>query len=411
MAGSHTASNFSAGKLRLIKDRAARFGVTLGGGMVLIALLLIFFYLLYVVLPIFRPASITPLESYTLPAQAETVALGMEARAEVGYRLTADGTVEFFNLRTLDNERQAGQILLQESVSAEAVTAFARSHQGNGDYVYAVDGGRVVIMRPNYRITYPNDVRLVTPEVSYPYGQTPLQLDPEGRTIVQLAFERDGDTLLMAGLLADQTLLVARFVGRQNMLTRSFQWTVQRGEINWRNGSQTARIEGLLLTPNLRQLFVQVAGNQQRIQVVDTRDVQNLVVQQTLNFTSQQGPITAMTLLAGHSSLMVGHQSGHISQWFEVSSDGLREYVNVRNFNAGSAVKQLIPEQYRRSFYALTESGEVSVFHTTSSRHLFQKQPGGLRLTQAVVGPRANHMLAQQGHEFHLQYLTRADLR
>ncbi|MCL4409438.1 ABC transporter permease subunit [Aliidiomarina haloalkalitolerans] len=403
MAGSQTASNFSAGKLRLIKDRAARFGVTLGGGMVLIALLLIFFYLLYVVLPIFRPASITPLESYALPSQGTTtVALGMEARAEVGYRLTAEGDIEFFNLRTLDQDRQAGQVLKSERVSAETVTAFARSHQGNGDYVYAVAGGRVLIMRPDYRITYPNDVRLVEPEIRYPYGQTPLQLDPEGRDIRKLAFERDGDTLMLAALLADDTLMVARLVGRQNMLTRAFQWSTQRGVVNWRNGAQSARIEQLLLTPNLRQLFVQSAGTQQRVHVIDTRDVQNPVLQQTIPFASQLGRISAMTLLAGHSSLMVGHQSGHISQWFEVSSDGHREYVNVRNFNAGTAVEQLIPEQYRRSFYALTAAGDVAVFHTTSSRHLFQGQPGGLQLSHAVVGPRANHMLAQQGEELHV---------
>ena len=85
------------------------------------------------------------------------------------------------------------------------------------------------------------DVRLVEPEIRYPYGQTPLQLDPEGRDIRKLAFERDGRHVNAgAALLADDTLMVARLVGRQNMLTRAFsmEYPTWRGELaQWRSVS------------------------------------------------------------------------------------------------------------------------------------------------------------------------------
>ena len=50
-------SPFASSRRRLIKDRLARVGVSAGGLMVLAALLLIFGYLLYVVVPIFKPVS------------------------------------------------------------------------------------------------------------------------------------------------------------------------------------------------------------------------------------------------------------------------------------------------------------------------------------------------------------------
>ncbi|MGL5038197.1 MAG: phosphate ABC transporter permease, partial [Aeromonas sp.] len=65
-------------KRRRIKDKLAKYGVTTGGALVLVALLLIFFYLLYVVKPIFNGASMEQNASFTLPISGNTAWLGME---------------------------------------------------------------------------------------------------------------------------------------------------------------------------------------------------------------------------------------------------------------------------------------------------------------------------------------------
>ena len=57
---------------RRIKDKLAKYGVTTGGALVLVALLLIFFYLLYVVKPIFNGASMEAISSFELPTQGKT---------------------------------------------------------------------------------------------------------------------------------------------------------------------------------------------------------------------------------------------------------------------------------------------------------------------------------------------------
>src|SRR3972149_12017422 len=86
---------------RGIKDRAARHLMALGGISVLIAIILIAFYLLYVVLPMFRPAHIELLSSYQLPgnSQDRSVYYAMEEQHEIGLRVTDQGSLYFFNTR------------------------------------------------------------------------------------------------------------------------------------------------------------------------------------------------------------------------------------------------------------------------------------------------------------------------
>lgn len=415
MAMSKTSSQFSAGRTRLIKDRAARFGVTLGGGLVLIALLLIFFYLLYVVLPIFKSASIEEGESYTIPGgTAETVMLGMEARAEVGYRVTADGRFVFFHLRTLDNDRDAdsavkrnaGEILLETSVihgtSPEVgLSAIARASQATGDYAVGYTNGSALVVRPEFQITYPNDIRSIEPSLTKPYGSEPMVVDSEGASIERLAFERDGESMMFAAVTEDKRLVVSRVTGRQNMMTRRFTWSSQQAEIPLRG-----EVGELLLTPNLRQLMVQVnGGGDQRVHIFNLQDLNNITESQIISTNGTHGAITSLALLAGESSLMIGHDSGYISQWFEVSGGGERQFQPIRSFNLGSAVADIVPEQYRRSFYAVADTGEIGVFHTTSNRELFKGKPGGVSLGQAAVGPRANHLMGISNGELHVMTL------
>lgn len=76
---------------RRIKDKLAKYGVTTGGALVLVALLLIFFYLLYVVKPIFNGASMESTASFTLPIKGKTAWLGVEEQNEIGYRFSDQG--------------------------------------------------------------------------------------------------------------------------------------------------------------------------------------------------------------------------------------------------------------------------------------------------------------------------------
>ena len=87
---------------RLIKDSMARYGVIAGGLGVIVAVVMIFFYLLYVVFPLFLPATAEPVSQYAVPdlALGKTVLLEVEEQNEVAVRFTDTGQVIFFQVAT-----------------------------------------------------------------------------------------------------------------------------------------------------------------------------------------------------------------------------------------------------------------------------------------------------------------------
>ena len=391
-----TRSSLGASNMRLFKDRAARVGVTLGGGMVLIALLLIFFYLLYVVEPIFRGVSVEGKHQFQVPASTEVVAMGMEEQSEIGFQLTAGGEITFFALQPATGTNwQPGDVLLQEQLTATAPTAFAATQPQNKRYAYALEGGLVQVVAPKFRSQFINGQRFTNPRSVLEDLEQPLVLDPQGRTVNQLAYEYSGDSALLVGVTADNMLLVNLLQASRNFLSGAVEMKSRFTEL-----PMTSPIDNVLVTPNLRQVFVR-HGN--RVTVLDVSTSGKVTERQVLSTDKRKfGDITVMKLLAGANSLMLGHSSGSITQWFEVAGDDGRRYQFIRDFKAGSAaVDQIIAEYFRRTFYTVSADGTVGVFHTTSQADLYLDKPEQVSAEQLVIDPRANTMLVRNDSGYH----------
>ena len=82
------------------KDHAVRWLIAVGGVGVIIAVVLIFFYLLWVVFPLFLPASSSMGESRPMPGweAGNPVYFSLEEQLEIGLRVTEDGNAAFFNI-------------------------------------------------------------------------------------------------------------------------------------------------------------------------------------------------------------------------------------------------------------------------------------------------------------------------
>jgi len=171
---------------RLIKDALARYGVIAGGLGVIVAIVLIFFYLLYVVYPLFISASAESVSEYAVPEQAQgnTLLLEIEEQNEVGARFTDSGQVVFFDAAN-------GKTVLTQAVAIPAgthITSFAQGSPINeGAVIYGLSDGRAVIVKHQYKVTYPNNVRVITPSLKYPLGEQPLVLDDSGAALDKIA--------------------------------------------------------------------------------------------------------------------------------------------------------------------------------------------------------------------------------
>ncbi|WP_368193459.1 ABC transporter permease subunit [Aeromonas sp. s8] len=378
---------------RRIKDKLAKYGVTTGGALVLVALLLIFFYLLYVVKPIFNGASMEPATSFTLPVAGKTAWLGMEEQNEIGFRFSDKGQVNFFALQG-DDKIKAGQSLGQAQVAGDISTATTPA-PGQKLIAYGFADGKALVVQPAFKVSYPNDVRVIEPSLKYPFGEEPVVIDPQGKALQRMVFEATKDKMATAAVTEDGRGVMTVMSGEENFISGEIEWSSE----NYTIPSLPRHVDQMLLTPNLRILFVR-QGN--RLSVYDIHNLSEISLRNVLEINATNANVNRVELLAGASSLLVGNDNGVISQWFEVAKDGKRQFTQIRDFKGDGAVDLLTPEHFRKGFISADKDGIISFFHATGETKLLTETVEGGELSALAISPRHNALLMQQGDTFKL---------
>ncbi|WP_313024067.1 ABC transporter permease subunit [Pseudomonas lopnurensis] len=374
-------------RIRALKDHLARWYVSVGGLAVLGAITLIFFYLAQVVLPMFQGAELEARAAQQpawLADAGEPLLLAIEEQNQVALRLGSDGQARFFGLRD-------GALLASRALPLPAgshIVSVGQDTPGTRRLVLGLDNGQALVVEHNYRITYPNNQKTITPELAYPFGDEPLQLDPEGRPIEQAAVSLNGKTLLVAGATGT-SLHAQRIASSENLLTGEVSLEQER-----LNLPQLAEpIRKLLVDP--RQMWLYAVSGKASADVFDLRRKQ---LNGRYKLVGDNSEITSVSPLLGGISLMVGDSKGAIGQWFMVrGADGQAELKNVRNFQLGSSpIRQILPEERRKGFLALDDGGRLGIFHSTAHRTLVTQQVAdGAAL--AALSPRATRLLVESG--------------
>ncbi len=372
-------------RIRALKDHLARWYVSIGGLAVLVAITLIFFYLAQVVLPMFQGAELESRAAQQpawLADAGEPLLLAVEEQNQVAMRLGSDGQVRFFGLSD-------GALLSSKTLPLPAgsrVVSLGQDTPSTRRLVLGLDNGQALVLEHNYKVTYPNNKKTITPELAYPFGEEPLQLDPEGRPIDQAAISLNGKTLLVAG--ATGTALHAqRIASSENLMTGEV--TLEQERLNLPQLAEPIR--QLLLDP--RHMWLYAISGKASADVFDLRRKQ---LNGRYKLVGDGSEITTISPLLAGISLMIGDSKGGIGQWFMVrSADGQAELKNVRNFKLGSSpIRQILPEERRKGFLALDDAGSIGIFHSTAHRTLLKEQVAeGAAL--AAMSPRATRLLVE----------------
>lgn len=367
-------------KRRMLKDGVSRWGITIAGFGVVAALLMIFVYLFYEVAPILKGADVTPLANYPIPvSEADTANIFIERYQELGVQYTDDGQVTFFELA--DGQTRS-QISLNLPEGAE-LTSYANGEFVNNYTAHGLSNGQVKVVRHAYDLSFPEGRRFITPKLVYPMGEAPLVLDEQGQAITLLAIEsvvRGRTGTMIAGVTADGRLLLSSSTSRENLMTGAVTVSSDTYELPPIPGEPVK----LLLDKTLRSLFVaDRAGN---IHYYDVSQPQNTRLVASVNVGS---PITAMEFLVGTVSLVVGTESGELSQWFLVR-DAQNQYdlTRVRDFTShGAAITAIAPEYNRKGFVVADAEGQIGVHYGTSSRTLYLDSYVDKPISKVAVSP------------------------
>jgi phosphate transport system permease protein len=374
-------------RIRALKDRLTRWYVLVGGLAVLAAITLIFFYLAYVVLPLFKGADLEKQAAITpawMQDAGKPLMIALEEQNMVGVRISDKGQALFFATED-GKELKRVDLPIPAGVS---VASIAEDQPGHPLVILGLSNGQALILHYSYKVTYPNNQKVITPTIDYPYGETPLNLDEQGRPLEHVSANVSDSSLIVAGSTGAQ-LHVMSLKQEENMLT---------GEVS----NEQTRIELPQMTEPVKQIFVD--PRQQWLYVINGRaqaDVFSLR-DKSLNgryklLEDANAEVSASAQLVGGISLIIGSSKGGLAQWFMArDTDGELRLEHIRDFQMGTApIVAITAEQRRKGFVALDATGHLGVFHSTAHRTLLVEPvadgPGILALS-----PRANRIFIEE---------------
>lgn len=372
-------------RIRALKDRMARWYVSIGGLAVLGCITLIFFYLAYVVAPMFGGADLEarePQQPAWLAEQGEALLLSVEEQNKVAMRLSRSGQVQFFGLKD-GVAMNAYQLALPAGAS---IVSVVEDQPGSHRIALGLSNGQVLVFKHVYKVTYPNNVKTITPQLEYPFGEAPITLDPQGRPLEHVAISENGDSLMLSGSVGAELQLL-NISREENMMTGEVTLDETRIDL-----PQIAEpIKAMIIDPRQQWLFV-INGKA----TADVFDLRSKSLNGRYTLLQGDAEVSAVNPLLAGISLMIGDSQGGIGQWFMVrDADGKSVLTHIRSFQLGDApITQIIPEERRKGFVALDSEGRLGLFHSTAHRTLLTEQvvEGG---AIGALSPRANRLLLE----------------
>jgi phosphate transport system permease protein len=227
----------------------------------------------------------------------------------------------------------------------------------------ATRDGRVVLAPVSFEVTFEGQTQVVTPAVDTPIL---LELDPQRRPLGAFAAQADeeGNTTV-AAQLADGTIAVARRSSQENMMTGEVTESVERFQ-----AQAPGRLTALVIDDGQTSLY----GGTARGEILwwPLAEGQPGEVR-----AASAGPsaITALDLLIGGRSLVVGQENGALSIWLqtrESQGEDVFRLTRVRDFpRSAAAVRQIAPSERGKGFLALGDGGKLGLYYSTSHRTLW----------------------------------------
>ncbi|ENJ1791647.1 ABC transporter permease subunit [Vibrio parahaemolyticus] len=343
-------------KKRLIKDRLVRLAVTSGGVGVLAALILIFVYLAMVIIPLFSDAEIKPNHATRITQVGMPLAISVDDYSQLAFVLTQSGEIQYLSMDAPDKPAIYTQQLATNPVS------FSQSASGLGWYGLVDDQGLAHIFKPEFNATLRENTR--PPEV--------------------VALSTD-----MNLTLTDAQDPVTQFVFSASTQTPTIVWQTRSGKVKarWQEkpvlGAAPTTIDfsfsagfdapqQMLLTPDGETLYLRDGSEL----IVLTKAAQKFTVREVIDLTQgdKKHSVRTIDLLAGAYSLLVTHNDGRVSQWFDTLQNDKRTLTHIRDFKLASELKYLLPDSHRKGFYSFYTNGTLQSHYTTSEKLVLFKR-------------------------------------
>lgn len=376
-------------RVRHWKDLSTRFFVSAAGYGVVFSLALIFVFLFIEVMPLLRNASLEQPVSYPSPgSDAANLYLASERYQEAAVRFARDGSVVFFDPRD-------GRELLSHQLDLDGaeITSFGSGEPRTGLVAYGFSDGTAAVLRHEYEVTFPSDVRLVTPKLTLPLESERLVIDPEGQPLLQVAIQQGATGIGIAAYTADGRLLLTRFTSRRSFLTGDTEFVPTSYELPAPPAAPTR----ILVDITMRNLLIGDA--QGFLHYYDIATPAQARMLDSRQVAPNGASVTAMEYLLGTVSIIVGSSDGSVAQFFLVRDENnIGRITRIREFRQHpAAITSIFPEFSRKGFIVGDASGHVGIHFGTSASTLLLKQVSDNPIANVSVSPRNNGAMWTDG--------------
>ncbi|MBI4184225.1 MAG: ABC transporter permease subunit [Proteobacteria bacterium] len=406
----------------LIVDRLADYVITIGGMMVIVAVLAIMVFLAAVVVPLFTGAEILDRASYRIDAPRERPLFAeVDEYRTIAVLVGADGRLSAFHYGTGapiaapafdfggqtataigrpikgidvafgfgDGTIRLGRLRLVSRVLAAGEMPAGLGRLDERDF----SDGRAV-----YSLVPGGQVRKV--EVEAELGQA-QQIAEAGVPILAVDYRVGGtaERPVRAFVSLDQSGVkrLSLAESRQNLLTRKVTTTVSTTEL--KGLPPDLDLVGMLISERADRVYV--AERSGRLFRFDTRDFTQPVLAEIADLMPGEAKLTALRFLIGEQSIVAGGTDGSVRVFFPVHKEGAGTTDGLALVEAhtlephGASVAGMSVSERGRTLVTLDNMGEVWLRHVTSGQTLLRLKGADASARWALVGlaPREDGIL------------------
>ncbi len=356
---------------RRIADDLAGVIVQAGGIAIIVSILAILIFIVAQAWPLVRGAAVTHSssgDSYTALALAsdpyKTHVAGIDAAGVIRVHRTGD----------------TGDEVVARSVAGAVESAFA---DADGGFLGVVDETGSIVLSPlEWRLGFRDGARTVAPEILEPIVFAIPDLRLEGP--VHAVRSADSESLALVAASSGGDVVMFRRTREVNDFTGEVATTEESSSV-----AAPADLVALALDSELHNVYGATAGG------LLYRWPAHPDLRAEPEIVDAGGEVTALALLLGGRSLVVGMRDGGLAVWFSApDATGEVALRRVREFPPHStAIRHIVPSRRDKGFVAVDDLGEVGIYHSTSERLLWRGSSGMRAIDAVAFTPKADGLI------------------
>jgi len=371
---------------RHFADRFARRLVTLGGFVILVAIFAILVVILAEIVPLFHPAQAESLESLDLPLEAPPFLSDVDEYREVGFLLGEEGSIHLFSLK----EGKALEVIAPPGLEGAAVADAAKGSDGSS--VIATDMGRLFFFHVDFRVVFEDDVRSVTPDVSFA-DATEVRLQ-EGQRVRRIAYVNSESGPLVALDLGDGGGAIFRRKEKRSLIGGvSFEDETEPFLLPYGN-----KVTAMTLDERGEDLYVGTETGEILRYALSEDEAPTLA--ERVQSSSEGDAVTALGFLVADRTLVSATAGGQVASWQLVrnADETGFDLTRIHDFERHPAPVTVLDRCPRnKGFLSADEQGGVFVHFGTTGSTLLKEDLGSKGIAAATFARKGDGFIAADG--------------